>query len=304
MGLRRDLLYLWATFRMRNRPLKMVGMLVSLGALCWMWQWAGTEWAEPYFRKYYAGLGPGFAQEVAKRTVRAIFSTLNFLSCVSIFIMGRTLRSILKEGHLEMLLLTPRHLYPSALFYAVCTRYLPLAFIAVLVIFIDPQGSPFLTKPFTFPLRDPLPVDGRPLVWAGGHLLSILYFCPANLFMDLAMAYWWMSRWKVSYPTIGVAVLLIGVVSPVLLVSLYGVVDQMVYARVIQEGGLLADWARGSSGALASSTVRDMTASIRYTSIATVSIFLGLVALWNLDRRWNKAINSPQVDPIMLRPIG
>lgn len=304
MRLHGDLLYLWATFRMRHRPLKMLAMLVSLGALCWIWQWVGTEWAEPYFRRFYAGLGRGFGRQVAERTVRAIFSTLNFLSCVSILIMGRTLRSVLREGHLEMLLLTPRRLYPSALFYAVCARYLPLAFIAVLVIFIDPTGSPFLMKPFAFPVGDPLPVDGRPLVWAGGHLLAILYFCPANLFMDLSIAYWWVSRWKVSYPTIVVAMVLIGVVSPILLVSLYGVVDQMVYERVIQEGGLLADWARGSSGMLASSTLGDMMATIRYGSIATVSILLGLFALWNLDRRWAKAINSPKVDPVMLRPIG
>lgn len=327
----RDVLYLWATFRLRYRPVKMALLLATLGALCWLWQWAGGEWGAPWLSRRVAMLQPGRVQTVLGRTATAVFSSLNFLSCVTIAILARSIRSLIKEGHIESILMTPRRIRPSALYYALATRYLPLAFVAVLVIYLDPAQTPFARMPFVAPAFGAPPAvpvvepdhplhqrlwsdyrrhrdafdrmdaqydrqlaDPWTVRWPLVHELSILLFCPANLFMDLAISFWIFMRMRLTMPTTVAAIVVVGVVSPVLLMSIHEwILTQFAGAPVFQ----------GLRSAQSVQHHRLIANSMHYFSTSILSVVAGWALLADLDARWLRRVRSATLDPVFIRQL-
>lgn len=298
-----DLLYQWATLRLRRRPLKMALWILALGLFCWAWQWAGHRWFDARLRMWLIPVTGGLLQGIVLRTSGALFSALNMLSCVSIVIMAATLRHLVRDGCMDELTLVPRRFRPSALFYGIALRYLPLAFVVVLILFVEPKSTPFNGPPFHFGNQEP-PDSMLPLVWSAMHLLSIAFFCPANLFMDLALSYWLMVRFRPSHATTALAVVVIGLLSPMVLVSAYDLIDEQVHRQVMEGTRLMAYWQatphdypRPYSYAL-----RDMQGFFHYGLTGVVSIALALLALANLDSMWARMQRSPDVDPVLIRP--
>jgi hypothetical protein len=309
-GVHSDLLYRWSTLRLRRRPLKMMVFIATLGVFCWFLQWAGHESLEPWIRGWVLTIQGGIIQGNFLRSLSALFSSLNILSCATIVIMAGTLRHLSRDGHMEMLTLAPNRYRPSALYYGLAMRYMPLTLIVVLIQYLDTRLTPFARPPFDF-RYDPMPASYLPLLWAGLHQISIIVFCPANLFMDLAIAYWLMVRFRPSYMVTAVAVLLIGLVSPMLLVAIYDTIDEEVFRRVRLGLGPFAGWVSGrsvhESGMVVSHggpylyAVRDMQAFFHYSLTAAGSVAIGLLALANLDAMWSKRQDSATEDPILIR---
>lgn len=310
-GVHADLLYRWSTLRLKRRPLKMVLLIASLGVFCWFLQWAGHESLEPRIRGWVLTIQGGFIQGNFLRSLGALFSSLNILSCAAIVIMAGTLRHLIRDGHMEMLTLAPERYRPSALYYGLAMRYMPLTVIVVLIQYLDPRLTPFARPPFDF-RHDPVPASYLPLVWAALHQVSIVVFCPMNLFMDLAIAYWLMVRFRPSYLVTAVAVLLIGLLSPMVLVSIYDTIDQELFRRIRLGIGPFAAWVSGESVEEAGMTltrggpylyaVRDMQAFFHYMLTAGGSLAIGLLALANLDAMWRKRQDSTTEDPVLIRP--
>lgn len=310
-GVHSDLLYRWSTLRLRRRPVKMVLLIAALGLFCWFLQWAGHESLEPRIRGWVLTIQGGFIQGNFLRSLGALFSSLNILSCAAIVIMAGSLRHLIRDGHMEMLTLAPYRFRPSALYYGLATRYMPLTVIVVLIQYLDPRLTPFSRPPFDF-TYDPVPASYLPLMWAGLHQTAIVIFCPTNLFMDLAIAYWLMVRFRPSYTVTAIAVLLIGLVSPMVLVSIYDTIDQELFRRVRLGLGPFAGWVSGPSvpesrmvvthGGPYLYAVRDMQAFFHYMLTAAASLGIGLLALANLDAMWKKRQDSPTEDPVLIRP--
>ena len=374
-GLSHDILYLWATFRLRRRPIKILTLLMTLGLLCFAWEWAGHLWVRPwllqvlapirsfniqrlinavplpllsflkvvlYFSIVIAALWVAF--RLRSRAIRligwfvlllafytgwrwagyewflrmttvdlktvflwtssAIFSSLNILSCLSIFVMAQTLRRLLKEGHMEMLLLVPARVRPSALFYATCLRYVPLAFVAILVLYLDPRPPPDGLSPFQrFPfVTQRAPMDLGVVYWAEIRELSIFFFCPTNLFMDLALAYWLFSRWRVTYPATVAAVFVIGLVTPIVLMWVHELIRIYVDDQIWASTGLLSRIVRDSlARAPDPDTVRTIADSLHYFVTGLISAGIGFAALMDLDARWARILRSPTKDPVLIK---
>jgi hypothetical protein len=304
--LRRDVLYLWATFRLRYRPFKMLALILFLGLFCAVYQWAGIKYGEPRLLQIISAIRDVKLHRVLTFTSSAIFSSLNFLSCVGIVIMARSLRHLLKQGHIENLQLVPRRLRPSALFYAIATRYLPLAFVAILVIYLSPEPrvNPFTRFPFIVPGAQPAPPEMAPLYWAALHQLSILLFCPANLFMDLAIAFWLFNRFRVSWPTTIGAVLIIGLVSPILLMYINNEIQEYVITGLNNNTGIFNTWSNSiGTGPYRYISFSDISHVAHYTSTAFASVLLALLALGNLNFRWRRIEGSETKDPVLLKPL-
>lgn len=305
-----DLLYRWSTLRIRRRPLKMFALIITLGAFCWFLQWAGINHVEPRIRRWMMPVTGGALQTSVLRSLGALFSSLNILSCSSIVIMGGTLRHLARDGHMDMLMLAPGRFRPSALYYGIAMRYMPLTLIVLLINFVDPRTTPFGRPPFEFG-NEPVPLTHLPLIWAALHQAAITFFCPANLFMDLAIAYWLMVRFRPSYLVTAIAVMLVGFLSPVVLVGLYDSIDQEVFRRARLGSGLLAQWARGpaawpngqvlQNGGPFFYTIRDMQAFFHYGLTALASSTFGLFLLANLDSMWRKRQDSATEDPVLIR---
>jgi hypothetical protein len=307
---RSDLLYRWSTLRIRRRPVKMFAMILTLGAFCWFAQWVGIHYLEPRIRGQMIPVTGGYVQGLLLRSLGALFSSLNILSCSSIVIMGGTLRHLAGAGHMEALMLAPGRFRPSALYYGLAMRYMPLTLIVLLINFADARTSPFTSPPFEF-ANEPVPITPLPLLWAGLHQAAIIVFCPANLFMDLAIAYWLMIRFRPSYLVTAFAVLIVGFVSPLVLVSIYDTIDEEIFRRARMGAGPLAEWVRGPvvwpSGQLQANAgpfiyaLRDMQSFFHYSITAAGSVALGLLALANLDSVWRKQQDSTHKDPVLIR---
>lgn len=329
--LRHDVAYLWATFRLRQRPLKMLLLLCILGGLCWVWQWAGYKWGQKWLDGYVGMLNPGAVQSVLRKTASALFSSLNFLSCVTIVIIARSLRRLAREGHLEALMMTPRLFRPSALFYALTTRYIPLAFVAILVIYVDPVQSPFNRFPFVaaqIPPPPPAPTvpattpagreamrryglalrrhdqqsarydeiyaDPGVILWPACYELSIYLFCTTNLFLDLSISFWIFSRRRISLPTTVVAVVVVGLLSPILLMT----INERVFTAAAESPSM--QWLRDS---VSRPFLSLAAASIHYTICSLVSVAAGWLLLFDLDRRWLRDLRDMRRDPVLLRTM-
>lgn len=304
-GLRKDLIYLWATFRLRHRPAKMLVMIAALGVVAAAWDWGGHAWISPRIAPILNPIRHDLTRRVLERTSWAIFSSLNILSCVSIFIMSRTLRRLIKQGHLESLLLTPRRLRPSALFYAIATRYLPLGFVAIVVIYVDDNAgrNPFQSPPFLATGPQPMPGDMWPIYWAGFRELSVLFFCPANLFMDLSISFFVFTRWRVSGLSTVAAVVVIGLVTPVILMYINDVVILYIRDAVRAREGVfesIAETLRPGSPIYYNS-VHNIGYGVHYFATGALSVLIGLACLGNLDSRWFKTLQSPKKDPVLIR---
>lgn len=304
--LRRDMLYLWATFRLRYRPWKMLALIAILGVVCGLWQWAGVKYGSPRIQPLINPIQIVKVQMVLRQTAQAIFSSLNILSCIGIVIMARSLRHLLKQGHIEMLQLVPGRLRPSALYYAIATRYLPLAFVAILVIYIsrDVSVNPFLRFPFIATGPQPPPGDMSAIFWAGMHQLSIWLFCPTNLFMDLAIAFWLFNRFRVSWPTTMIAVVAIGLISPIFLMHILTEVSEYVREHINMRIGIFARIADSiPPSPIRYETIRDIEHAAHYLLTSIISVVLGLLALGNLNDRWYRTEHSEKKDPVLLKPI-
>lgn len=288
----------------------MFSLIVALGAFCWFLQWVGIHHLEPRIRGWLMPVTGSAMQLGFLRSLGALFSSLNILSCSSIVIMGGTLRHLARDGHMDMLMLTPGRFRPSALYYGLAMRYMPLTLVVLLINFADPRSSPFLRPPFEF-ANEPVPLTHLPLVWAGLHQAAITFFCPANLFMDLAIAYWLMVRFRPSYLVTALAVMIVGFFSPMILVSLYESIDREIFERARMGSGLLAQWVRGpavwpSGQTLQNAgpfyyTIRDMQAFFHYALTGAASVALGLFMLANLDTMWRKRQDSRVEDPVLIR---
>jgi hypothetical protein len=284
----------------------MLLMIAALGALCAAVNWAGLKWGEPRLLAVLAPIKIPTLHEVLRRTAGAIFSSLNVLSCASIFIMARTLRHLLKQGHIEMLQLVPGRFRPSALFYAISLRYLPLAFVALLVIYVspDPRVNPFRQPPFLATGVQPLPGDMWPVYWAFFRQAGIFLFCPTNLFMDLATAFWLFNRLRVSYLTTLLAVILIGLVSPVILMYIDEVIVRAVAGRIAEGRGVFAHVAaRLHDWPYKFGDVESIAQGVHYSVTALLSAAVAWLALANLDHRWDRTLASETRDPILLKPL-
>lgn len=388
IGLNHDILYLWATFRLRRRPIKILSLLMTLGFLCFAWEWAGHLWVRPRliqvlspirsfniqrlinavplpllsflkvvllisiviaalwiaFRlrsrairligwfvlilalytgwrwagyEWFLRMSTVDLKTVFLWTSQAIFSSLNILSCLSIFVMAQTLRRLLKEGHMETLLLVPARVRPSALFYATTTRYMPLAFIAILVLYLDPYLSPYFSRwfsistpslspferfPFSLAPTQPAPIDLGVVYWAEIRELSVFFFCPMNLFMDLALAYWLFSRWRVTYPATVAAILVIGLVTPILLMWVHELIRVYVDDQIWASSGLLSRIVRDSlARAPVPNTVQTIADSLHYFITGLASAAIGFAALMDLDARWARILRSPTKDPVLIK---
>jgi hypothetical protein len=183
-------------------------------------------------------------------------------------------------------------------------RYVPLAFVVLLILFLDPRTSPFRSPPFEFSPNAIPPSTLHPLVWAGLHQAAIGFFCPVNVFMDLALAFWLMVRFRPSHLTIAVSVVVIGLISPLVLVSAYDFIDAEVFRRLRMNDGWLALWLNGPDHPrpFYSYAIRDMQGFFHYGITGLASLFLGLLALANLDAMWRRIQDSPDLDPILIRP--
>ena len=399
LGLRRDILYLWATVRLRSHPVKMLAGLTTLGVFCFAWQWAGAEYAlqplyaalQPvqsiFLNELYSKISPAwrtglfwglvgaaavglyfigrFAWRAPRQAVgvavgiaafvllwrwlspfelrklamvelkliftqaaQAVFSSLNILSSISIFILAKTLRSLTRQNQLEALLMTPAPVRPSALFYALSTRYLPLALVAVMVIYLDPRDSPFKAYPFYIPpvgamtapgpapgpapapppgapvVLPDLPASLGPLGWAAAREFSVIFFCMANLFMDLAIAYWLFSRRRPSYPVVLAAVVVIGFVTPVGLMWLHQLIHRWVGDQLLSGLGPVY-WIVMKFDVLPDiETERLIGDSAHYLLTGVGSLALAFVLLWDLEARWRRILRSPKRDPVLIRSAG
>lgn len=301
IGLRGDILYQWATFRLRHRKIKMLSLVVLLGVVCYAWQWAGWEWIQPRLAGLLSAIRIKMVQDPLRRTLNAMFSSLNCLSCVSILIMARTLRHLTSQGHLEMIMLVPSKIRPSALYYAIAGRYMPLALVAVLVMYLDPRLSPYNLPPFTFPVPPRAPVEEWAIYWSGIKELSVIFFCPANVFMDLALAYWIFCRWRLNYPTIFAAIILIGLVTPMPLTQFYEIVDRYVDNHLWDSGGIFESIRASFRYPLESYTMRSIAWSAHYFLGGLICIAIGFMALASLDFRWNRIQRSPTIDPVLIK---
>lgn len=303
VGLNHDILYLWATFRLRHRPIKMLGLLVILGAACYVWEWIGQERIVPVLLQNLAVLPPGFMRETLMSTSRAIFSSLNILSCITICIMARTLRHLLKEGHMESLMLVPARIRPSSLFYAVSTRYAPLAFVAILVIYLDPKRSPFTHYPFQVMPPQMASPSMWPLYWAGLRELAVALYCTLNLYSDLAMSYWLLCRFRVTYPTTIWAVIVIGVLSPIGLMAVHEWIGEYVRTNIWRGTGIFGLFTTAAFVPQDPNTVENIAGTIHYSVTGILSGISGYVALADLDGRWYRVLRSKRRDPVMIRPL-
>gem|GEM_PF-4312481 len=301
-GLRRDILYLWATFRLRNRPLKMCFFIVLLGGVIFAWQWIGRQWLEPRLLQAIAPIRYAQVKDILIRTAGAIFSATNILSCIAIFIMAWTLRRLLKEGHIENLLLAPRIVRPSSLYYALASRYLPLSLVALLIIYLDRDRSPFSLPPFNLPPEDASP-DLWNVYWAGFSQASIAFFAVTNLFMDMSLAYWIFVRWRVTYPTAAAAMIFVGLVTPIGLMWLYRAVDQRVTEGLRLSTGVYARINEAFALPPPYYTLHRIAETFHYTAAGLVSVLIGLLVLWNLDARWFRMVRNVRVDPVLLKKI-
>ena len=298
----RDSLYLWSTFRLRRRPFKMMVLIAFLGAFCWAWQWMGIEWATPRIDDGLDPLEDGFIKSVLTNTSRAVLSSLNLLSCIAILIMARSLRMLLKEGHLEALTLTPTPYRPSALFYAISTRYLPLALVAILVIYTHPTESPFDMQPFVLgPTDNPDILDSWVLYWAGIREESTLLFCVTNLFMDMALAYWLFSRWRITTASTIAAVVVIGLVTPILNMAAFEWVYEYVLEKILLSEGIFDFFVRQFSMPIPHYTEFDMAWTSHYLPMSVISLLIGLMLLTDLEFRWYRILHSAVRDPVMIK---
>lgn len=307
-GLRSDLLYLWATFRLRYRPIKMLFIITALGLACAAWEYLGRQYITPRLLVILNPIKVQRLHTVLASTAQAMFSSLNILSCISVFIIARTLRHLLKQGHLEMLQLVPARIRPSALFYAVSTRYVPLAFAAILVIYLDkdPRANPFKRPPFLpLPSPQPAPGDMWPVYWAGVLEVTVYLFCVTNLYMDMVIGFWFFNRFRVSYPTIMVAVIVIGILEPIVLMYINDIViDHIEREITLEQRGIFGDIARTiKPSQMSYITVQDVAISFHYFITSVLSGALGLLLLGNLDDRWDRMQLSEKKDPILLKPI-
>ncbi|MBI3735194.1 hypothetical protein HY256_01620 [Candidatus Sumerlaeota bacterium] len=283
IGLREDVLYLWASFRLRRKPLKVMSWVAMLGLICYGISWAGTGWLYLPMSGWISQLQRGDLRDVLHATAGAIFSSLNILSCLSIIIIWLSMRKLMREGHLEALMLTPRRFRPSALHYAIATRYLPLAFLALLVEYLNPTRTPFRHYPFGGNFAEPLP-DGA-LLWAAYAQLSILIFCVTNLFADLTVGFWAFCRFSVSYLTLILALLFVGIAEPILLM-----------------------WLKQSLEAshpfifnINSMSYGDRLNVLHYGWSSAISVAVTVVLLFDADLRWSRILRSRRRDPILLR---
>lgn len=313
IGLRGDILYLWATFRLRHRPLKMIGWIITLGAVCAAINWAGLRWARPQvmtlvgqinqsslFKSGWLSHLPGLLSV----TTTAMFSSLNVLSFISIIIMARTLRHLIRQQHLEMLQLVPGSFRPSALYYAVASRYIPLAFVAVLIIYLYPSPviNPMLHAPFV-PMR-PEVISLWPLYWASIRELSVLTFCPTNLFLDLAIAFWFFNQFRLTWTTVFAAAFFVSFVTPFFLMGIHEWIVDAVTTEIRVPGGALQAVAETiPRDQMYSKTVYNFAASVHYFATSILSVGLALLILGHLDSRWRRIVQSGTRDPILIKAM-
>lgn len=313
IGLRRDILYLWATFRLRHRPVKMIAWIVTLGVVCAAINWAGLRWAMPRVQSLVGQINQSslFQNEwlrlvpnLLSRTTSAMFSSLNVLSFISILIMARTLRHLIRQQHLEMLQLVPGSFRPSALYYAVASRYFPLAFVAVLIIYLYPSPAinPLHHAPFV-PMR-PEVTSLWPLYWASIRELSVLTFCPTNLFLDLAIAFWFFIRFRLTWTTVFAAAFFVSFVTPFFLMGIHEWIVDAVTTEIRVPGGVFQSISETiPRGQMYSKTVYNFAASVHYFATSILSVGLALLILGHLDSRWRRIVQSDTRDPVLIRAM-
>src|SRR5258708_7890379 len=86
VGLRRDVLYMWASFRLRRRPIKVFLWVLAVGLLCWAGQFVGIKYGHPFLIQLIRQMPATEFRRVLEGVAGAIFSSLNLLSCISIVI--------------------------------------------------------------------------------------------------------------------------------------------------------------------------------------------------------------------------
>lgn len=317
-GLRADVLYLWSTFRLRERPLKMLLLIVVMGAACWGWEWAGRQWALPPMLKALNQMPGGQVKMLLGRSAGAFFSSLNLLSMLSIMVMARSMRRLLREGHIEALQLTPRVFRPSALFYALASRYVALSLMGLLVVYLDPQSTPFKNQlPF---MNSPAP-GGSPfdaqladpwlLRWAAINQICIALYCATNVLMDMSISFWILARWRPSLINTALAVVLIGVISPVGILWFFGKIETFLASSAILDAARRWAVARFPHDPWAASLVPVsgsvnfgyFAGSTHYFLASIISLVIAAAVLWSLDRRWERIRVSKTADPIFIRPV-
>ncbi len=281
-GLQGDILYLWASFRLRSRPLQVVVWVALLGLATYAISHYGQIYIVPSLINGASSIPWREARQVLLLAAGALFSSLNILATLSLVWIWRGLRRLDSEGHLESLQMVPVRLRPSPLFYAMATRYLPLSFMAILVEYLSPTRSPFRDYPF---VDYPNPIPAEAIYWAAAQQVSILAYCTVNLMADLALGFWLFCRVSLSYSTLIFALVCVGVIEPVVVMTLQRWLDvrfTIPYSVYGEMYGLVAT-------------------SRFYFSGAAISLVVWLILLGELERHWGRLLRSPRFDPILLR---
>jgi len=214
--------------------------------------------------------------------------------------MAHSVRTLANKSQLDLLQLIPAKLRPSSLFYALCFRYLPLAWVAVLIIYLDPVWSPFEHPPFKGG-GNSADVGGGTIVWAGVHQLALILFCPANLFMDLAVSYWLLFRIRANVSVAMLGLVLMGLVSPIGLVWFYDGIDSWVADALWRSDLGLWPRIRGSVGFSNPWALNHIQSTFHYGLGALGCALVGFVALADLNFRWVRRQKSTKRDPEFVR---
>jgi len=290
VGLRRDVLYMWASFRLRRRPIKTFLWVIAIGLLCWTGQYFGLKYGHGFLISLIRQMPATDFKQVLGGVASAIFSSLNILSCISIVVIFTTLKHLLVEGHFEMIVLTPNRIRPSALFYAVGTRYFPLTLMALLLIYLHPLRTPFQQFPFKASPNpnDEIELMQKPwvLYWPAIRELSLLLFCAFNVFMDLTFAFWMFVRFRVTYLTLAITEIIVGVLEPVGIIWCDLMIDR--HSRFFN---YMNPYTRGS-----------ITGTRHYLGNAIASFFIAWFLLADLDARWKRRVLSGK-DPVLMKGV-
>jgi hypothetical protein len=287
----------------------MLFWLAALGAICWIWDWAGLKYALPHVQTLIADPEiSGWMRNFLSNFAVASLSSLNFLSCVSIYFIAQTMRSLIRQGHLEQLTLVPGTFRPATFFYAMSSRFAPLALIAVIVLYLSDE-SPFHSPPFDYSASAGVSAQeierhmstAWTLGWAGLRELGVVLFCFSNLFVDLAAAFWIFCVWRVSFAAMLTSIVAVGLGSPILIAWFYAWICEFVRGRLIEADGVFGWIIEPYEGILPFYTEQDIQWFSHYLAMSALSAGLAFFLLFLVNWRWWRIVRSPKKDPIFLK---